>query len=273
MTYRNMPVAVGGSDYLPAQSVSVDYSTSFESNRKLGSSIDQNDQLRFVGDAPCSISLSFVLHEGYQENAYEFLSDADNQTGSFGFGMMIGGNSFSDCFLDDYSVSVRPFEPVTVSAKFTSYDPSTAAITSASEQTSLNTALDSNQIVYGHTCSVLGNGGSVLNTDVLSDISYKKNYNRSPVYTLGASAASSHLVDGAEAVMTIESTGLNSLINYDGTKLTSFFTIDLSDSAGQSITNFGNITMPSGSSVTAQSYNVAGGDTLAANATITHVIL
>ena len=90
---------------------------------------------------------------------------------------------------------------------------------------------------------------------------------------MGASAASSHLVDGAEAVMTIESTGLNSLINYDGTKLTSYFTIDLSDSASQSITNFGNITMPSGSSATAQSYNVAGGDTLAANATITHVIL
>ena len=273
MTYRNMPVAVGGSSYLPAQSVSVDYSTSFEANRKLGSSIDQNDQLRFVGDAPCSISLSFVLHEGYEETAYEFLNDTDNQTGSFGFGVNIGGNSFTNCFLDDYSVSVRPFEPVTVSAKLTSYTPSTAAITSANEQTSLNTALDSNKIVYGHTCSVLGNGGSVLNTDVLSDISYKKNYNRSPVYTLGASAASSHLVDGAEAVMTIESTGLNSLINYDGTKLQGFFTLALFDSAGQSITDFPNVSMPSGSSVTAQSYNVAGGDTLAANATITHVIL
>jgi hypothetical protein len=268
-----MPVSVGGVSILPAQSVSVDYSTSFEANRKLGSSIDQNDQLRFVGDAPCSISLSFVLFEGFDEAAYEFLSDNVNLTGSLGYTVDIGGNSFSNSFLDDYSVSVRPFEPVTVSAKFTSYTPSTAAITSANEETSLNTNMSGNQIVYGHTCSVLGNGGSVLNTDVLSDISYKKNYNRSPVYTLGASAASSHLVDGAEAVMTIESTGLNSLINYDGTKLTSFFTIALFDSADQSITDFPNIAMPSGSSVTAQSYNVAGGDTLAANATITHVIL
>ncbi len=273
MTYRNMPVAVGGSDYLPAQSVSVDYSTSFESNRKLGSSIDQNDQLRFVGDAPCSISLSFVLHEGYQENAYEFLSDADNQTGSFGFGMMIGGNSFSDCFLDDYSVSVRPFEPVTVSAKFTSYGPSTAAITSANESSALNTALDSNQIVYGHTCPVLGNGGAVLERDILSDINYKRNYNRTPIYTLGASAASSHLVDGAEAVMTLEATGLKSLINYDGTKLIGSFAVELKDAAGHSISHFSDLTMPAGSTVTAQSYNVGGGDTLVTNTTITHVIL
>ena len=73
--------------------------------------------------------------------------------------------------------------------------------------------------------------------------------------------------------MTIESTGLNSLINYDGTKLQGFFTLALFDSADQSITDFPNASMPSGSSVTAQSYNVAGGDTLAANATITHVIL
>lgn len=268
-----MPVAVGGSSYLPAQSVSVDFSTSFEANRKLGASVDQNDQLRFVGDAPCKISLNFILHEGYAEDAYEFLSDTDNQTGAFGFGILIGGNSFSDCYLDNYDVTVRPFEPVTVGASFTSYNPSTAAITSAAESSALNTALDSNQIVYGHTCPVLGNGGAVLERDILSNINYKRNYNRTPIYTLGASDASSQLVDGAESVMTLEATGLKSLINYDGTKLIGGFAVELKDAAGHSISHFSDLTMPAGSTVTAQSYNVGGGDTLVTNTTITDVIL
>lgn len=272
MTYRNMPVAVGGSSYLPAQSVSVNYSTSSSPNRRLGVDIDQNDQLRFARDLNCNINLDFILHEGYQETAYSFLSEATNLTGAADYSMSIGGNSFTNCFLDGYSVSVKPFEPVVVSASFTSYNASSANINKASEVSALNTALDSNQIVYGHTCDVLGNGGAVLERDVLSDISYKKNYNRSPIYTLGASGVSSHLIDGAEAVMSFGSTGLNSLINFDGTKLIGSFAVELKDAAGHSISHFPDLTMPAGSTVTAQSYNVGGG-TLMTNATITHVIL
>ena len=255
--------------------VGVDFSTKNEVKRQLAANIDADDQLRFNGDVDCKITVDFLLRSdaGSYEGLYH-LFDNYHGTGASAMVLDIGGNEYSGCFIDNFTLTVKPFEPVVGSASFSCYSPSATALLGI-DTNSVNDDLDTQNIIYGHNCT-LTNAGSVVAANIIDNLTYNKTYSRTPVYTLGSQRATSHLVDGVEVEMNVQSTGLNELIGFSGSKLTSIFGVNLRD-----VSDFGvsyddadfDLIVNSGAHVVAEGYSMDGGGTLVTKATIKEVIL
>lgn len=275
MTYRNVAVKVDGGSPILATRVGVDFSTKNEVKRKLGSNVDSDDQLRFNGDLDSKISVDFIVRSsdgGY--GGVDFLLDEYHATGKNHVVIEVGGNSYNQCFIDSFSLTIKPFEPVVGSATFTSYQHPTAAL-AGSTSTDVDADLDTADIIYGHTCS-LSNAGDVVSANIVDNLTYSKTYSRTPVYTLGSSQATSQLIDAVEVDMSVQSTGLNSLIGFSGSKLTGDFGVLLEDVSNSGVVYSSNdfdLTVSSGAHVVAEGYSVDGGGTLVTKATIKEVIL
>jgi hypothetical protein len=108
---------------------------------------------------------------------------------------------------------------------------------------------------------------------VQSQINYTKQFSRTPIYTLGSVNATDMLLDGVTSEMSIASTGLESLISYSGNKLASKVEVNLKDVDGNACTNMRSFNMEAGARVLGESYNINGGDTLSASATIKEINL
>lgn len=217
----------GGSPILGTR-VGVDFSTKNEVKRQLAANIDADDQLRFNGDVDCKITVDFLLRSDAGYGGLFHLFDNYHGTGASGMVLDIGNNEYSGCFIDNFSFTVKPFEPVVGSASFSCYSPSTTALAGIDDE--VNDDLDTRNIIYGHDCT-LTNAGSVVASNIIDNLTYNKTYSRTPVYTLGSQQATSHLVDGVEVEMNVQSTGLNELIDFSGSKLTSIFGVSLQDSS------------------------------------------
>jgi hypothetical protein len=179
--------------------------------------------------------------------------------------------------LNDYSINIKPFEPVTCNANFVSYEPAIKeSISGDYSLSSIEDDIDTNKIIYGYTCSVVS-ANQAVSDNVLSSITYKKSYNRTPIYTIGSIYPTKYLLNGAEVEMSIESTGLNSLIDYSGSKLTSDVTISLQDQDGSTITPLSksalSFTMYSGAIITSEKYSMQQGDSVASSATIKEIMV
>ena len=278
MTYRNMPVEATLSTLVPlaqhpflATKVTVDFSTKNQVKRQLGANIDAGDQLRFNGDMDCKISLDFMVQTEMLNS--NILFDSFHNTGQSAMILKVGGNTYDSCFIDSFSLTVRPFEPVMGNATFSSYDPSDSVL--AGTGNTLDTHLDTNDVVYGHNC-LLSGAGNVVASDIINELSYTKTYSRTPIYTLGSQQATSQIVDGVEVDVNVQSTGLNQLINFNGSKLSSDFGVGLRDVGGSGIIRGGSnfdLIVNSGAHVVAEGYSVDGGGTLVTKATIKEVIL
>lgn len=278
MTYRNMAVKVGNVNKpLLANTVNIDFSTKNQINRQLAANIDPDDQLRFDGALDCKISFDFVVRSSQDSyDALNFLFDSYQSTGQSALTLYVGGNTYNVSYLDSYSLTVKPFEPVIGNASFSCFRPSpTTTDLLGSQSLDVDAVLDTDNIIYGHDC-VLQNAGNVVASNLVSNITYSKTYSRTPVYTLGSTRATSQLLDGVEVNMTVDSTGLNSLIDYDGNKLTSDFGVLLEDGSNSGISYNSSdfdLTVSSGAYVVSEGYSVNGGDTLVTKASIKEVIL
>lgn len=307
MKYSNAPVFIGRANentvneteaFFLAKDVSVDYPTSIEAKRKLGKSIDNDDQFTFSGPSVVSIDLNFYVHSEYWEMgwtgalinqaSYLFLYDTfpinsveyGNATGANSFPIKIGNNMFGACKLNEISYSIRPFEPVMGKASFSCFNPPRQETISGDysvSDASIDASMDANRVIYGNTC-VVSNAGQVVSDTVLSSISYSKKYNRSPIYGIGSTLPVRYLVDKVEADMTIESTGLASLIDYSGAKLTSDITVSLLDHSASGIAPSGensalSISFPSGARVTSEKYSVGEGDFVSSSVEIKHILV
>jgi hypothetical protein len=254
-----------------ATRVGVDFSTKNQVKRQLGANIDAGDQLRFNGDMDCKISLDFMVQTEMLNS--QILFDSFHNTGQSAMILKVGGNTYDSCFIDSFSLTVRPFEPVMGSATFSSYDPSDSALVGTGN--TLDTHLNTNDVVYGHNC-LLSGASNVVASDIINELSYNKTYSRTPIYTLGSQQATSQIVDGVEVDMNVQSTGLNQLIGFSGNKLSSDFGVGLRDVGGSGIirgaSNF-DLIVNSGAHVVAEGYSVDGGGTLVTKATIKEVIL
>ena len=212
-----------------------------------------------------------ALLDPFTDAAFAF-AKSSNQDASFP--IRIGNNTYQDCFLSDFSLSVDNFAPVTIDANFVSLSPPTGGNVSgdASPYGGGTIPFDPDDIVYGYTCSLSNATQAVGN--VQYRVSYKKSFSRTPVYTLGAANATSMLLNGVESEMSIESTGLNSLIDFSGGAISSDVTLGLNNIDGDGLsTNLPNVVMVNGSKVITQSYSIAGSDTVNTRATIKQIDL
>ena len=277
MTYRNMVVKVDAGSPILGTRVGVDFSTKNEVKRQLAANIDADDQLRFNGDVDCKITVDFLLRSDggvYQDQELNYLFDNYHGTGASAMVLDIGGNEYSECFIDNFSLTVKPFEPVVGSVSFSCYSPSITSLGGVNDDT-VNDYLNTQSIIYGHNCT-LTNAGNVVAANIIDNLTYNKTYSRTPVYTLGSQQATSHLVDGVEVEMNVQSTGLNELIDFSGSKLTSIFGVALQDSSSVGVsydsTDF-DLIVNAGAHVVSEGYSMDGGGTLVTKATIKEVIL
>jgi hypothetical protein len=281
LSYSNLPVYVGAANastisetsaYITATQANVSFSTSSAGKRLLGSAVDSDDQFKFTNALGANISFSFFLETSLDDagGTFQFLTGTHQDKY---FPIQLGTNLYKDCYLSDYSVSVAPYVPVTLSANFICLNPVTGGQVSGDPTPYGGGAIpyDSDDIIYGHTCTVTNMGEAVGN--VQSQISYNKRYNRTPIYTLGSINATDMLLDGVESEMSITSTGLENLISYSGNKLTNTVQVNLKDVDGNSCVNITSVDMSAGARVLTEGYNINGGDTLSASATIKEINL
>ena len=281
--YSEFPVYIGQAGvgdgpneingYLPATQASVGYNTSSSARRKLGKSVDAADQFTFDSALSADISVSCLLQSG-MVSGLDFLLDANQDDFVT---MKLGSGIYNKCYAKDVSLSVSPFAPVILQANFVSLDPVTGGtITGDTDAYGGGVPpLDTDLIVYGHTCSVNDNA-DVLG-QVQSQINFKRTYTRTPIYGLGSVNASSMLLDGVEEEISVSSTGLNTLIGFSGEKLTSLLQVDLKMQGGVGIGTQSPIVdlikFPAGARVLTESYSVQGGETIQTTATIKQVKL
>jgi hypothetical protein len=274
LPYSEFPVYIGQAGavtppnepngYIPATQLNVSYSTSASARRKLGKSVDSSDQFTFNNALSADISVSCLLQSG-MVSGLDFLLDANQD--DF-VNIKLGSGIYNKCYVKDVSLSISPFEPVVLSANFVSLDPAVGGgITGdGNAYGGQEPPLDSDIIVYGHTCSVNDSAG-VLG-QVQSQINFKRAYNRTPIYGLGSVNASSMLLDGVEEEISVSSTGLNTLIGFSGEKLNNTLQVDLKYLGDNTplINNF--IKFPAGARVLTESYSAQGGAAIQTTATI-----
>ena len=281
--YSEFPVYIGQvgveskpneiNGYIPATQASVSYNTASSVRRKLGKSIDASDQFTFDNALSADISFSCLLQSG-MVSGLDFLLDA-NQEGYVN--MKLGSGIYNQCYATDVSLSISPFEPVILQANFVSLDPVVGGtITGDTDAYGGGVPpLDTDIIVYGHTC-IVNDSADVLG-QVQSQINFKRKYTRTPIYGLGSVNASSMLLDGVEEEMSVSSTGLDTLINFSGEKLTSQLHVDLKIQGGVGIGTQSPIAdlikFTAGARVLTESYSVQGGETIQTTATIKQVKL
>jgi hypothetical protein len=281
LPYSEFPVYVGQAgavtppneinDYLPVTQASVSYNTSSSARRKLGKSGDAADQFTFNSALSADISVSCLLQSG-MVSGLDFLLDANQDNFVT---MQLGAEAYYKCYAKDVSLSVSPFEPVILQANFVSLDPAVGGgITGDTDAyRGEEPPLDTDLVVYGHTC-VVNDNADVLG-QVQSQINFNRTYTRTPIYGLGSVNASSMLLDGVEEEISVSSTGLNTLINFSGEKLTSVLQVNLKGTVGigTSIPTDDLIKFPAGARVLTESYSVQGGETIQTTATIKQVKL
>ena len=255
--------------YVAATQVNVSFSASAGAKRNLGKSINTDDQFKFQGPMNASISFSTILDPAFN-GGFEFANE--DHIDDY-FAVKVGLNTYKKCYLNNFSVSISPFAPVTLSANFTSLQPVSGDTINPDPNPYQGSGIpfDPDDIIYGHTCSVSNMTDVVGN--VQSQINYKKTFNRTPVYNIGSVNASSMLLDAVESEMSITSTGLANLISISGDKLASDVVVELDNVDGNSVVQFQNLTMAAGARVLAEGYDVNGGDTLSATATIKQIDL
>ena len=286
LSYINLPVYVGHRNtsdatapseqitMLPATQASVQYAASAGPNRKMGELVNQSDQFNIGGPLSATLSFQTLLCNDvpYLESGYAFLS---GQSGHF-FPVQIGSGVFNKCYLQDYTVSVQPYSPVTVDVNFISLDPATEQQISGDPNPygnpfNVDPPFDGDEIVYGHTCRV--NNMTDIVGDVQSSITYTKTFSLTPAFTLGSINATDMLLDGIETQTNIASTGLENLINFSGDATANDIGVALDTVKGESIRFFTGIVIKQGAEILDESFSIAGGDTLEATATLKEIIL
>ena len=255
--------------YVSAIDANVSFSTSASAKRNLGESVNSTDQFKFQGPRTTNISFKFILDTSV-EASNSFLNDANQ---SAFFPIKIGTNFYKNSYLSNYSVSISPFQPVTVAANFISMNPPSgdAIKQDTSPYGGGTIPFNPDGVIYGYTCSVTNMDDVVGN--VQSQINYTKEYTRTPVYTLGNTNAETMLLNGVESEMNITSTGLENSIDYSGDKLASDVSVGLQDIDGTAYPYIGTLTMAAGARVLTTNYSVNGGDTVVTTAEIRQIDL
>lgn len=306
MTYKDFPVYIGygNTEFISdwgyyrkfmifAESVSINHSSSSSPNRKIGSDLDRDNQYIYDRDSVCSISIDFNFYSKPIENekgegVYGFLMDGSsykgntvgNATGSNFFPIRVGGNTYNECYIQDYTITASAFSPVKGKVNFICYNPPENQGTRADKGVNYNDYNDSmsgRSLITANSCEMVGLYNNIVSADVVPNISFSKRYSRTPVYTLGSIKPTSFLVDAVESQMKIDSTGLSNFSNYSGIKLEDTISFDIKDLDGNEILPdyFGGfeLAVHSGAKVNAYNYDVKGGDAVNTSISVDEIII
>jgi hypothetical protein len=194
-------------------------------NRYLGKAQIKND---FSTVGPLEGKFSFTFYPLMQKDTFDLWVDTENQkkffdlTGQFTTGHQIYFSNFllKRCYLQNYSVKINPYQPVSVSANFISYD-----VRNLKGQTlekfndgPLSVALDPTKPYYDtlHALTTKMDGSSVNIPNAKISIEVNVDCQRTPVYTLGQQVPDSVVLTSAERTTTIQGENVGAIVDITG---------------------------------------------------------
>jgi len=270
ISYNNTPIIAsspfGTSYYAAATNVSISVQNRLEASRVLAS--NQNNNFRIGGELSSKISVTFAAsNKSKGSDSWNFASGVlRDLTGQSGTNIIIGGNTFSGCYLDGASLDIAPFAPVMVSADFTCLNPPTGSLFSGSGSGFSDDLTDS--IAYGFY-TVVTNGTEFSDSNRES-ISYKINCDRSYTTSIGRTSPNNTFLNGVEKELTIRCHNIARYINYSG--YGGIINIDPKNVSGQSIMS-GGFGMSANCKLVSQNISAQEGDVLMADISLREVVL
>lgn len=143
-----------------------------------------------------------------------------NLTGEFqnGHHIKLSNLTLKKCFLQNYSLKIEPFKPISVTSNFIVYDLSTSTNQSLGA-TNINQSIYKNpfspsyQALHGLSTRMVDNNAY---GDIKTSIEISVNASRIPVYTIGSQYPENVFLKSVERVTTIKSEDIGKVIDYTG---------------------------------------------------------
>jgi hypothetical protein len=211
-----------------ATEASLALDANLQANRYLGKAQIRND-FSITGPLEAKLSLTFfpLIEIAGDTNNSILNIQKRNQlaffalTGNFLNGHQIRISNFllKECYLQNYSVKINAYQPVSVSANFISYD-----VTDIKNQTLSNTALSQSiaknsttpyyEGLHALTTVMDGSVTNIPETKVSIDINV--DCNRTPVYTLGQITPDTVVLNTVERTTTIQGENIGAVMDISG---------------------------------------------------------
>lgn len=210
-----------------ATQASINLNPNLTPNRYLGKVQTKND-FSVTGPLEAKISITFIpIIETYgqsdlniqRENQLAFF----NTTGQFanGHAIQIGNYFFWRCFLQNYSLKINPFQPVSVTANFIAYDidnvvnrefaglPSTSFSPIQKDVTK-----PIYKALHGLTTAMIGTSEYLPTTK--TNIEVNVDCGRTPIYSLGNKIPFNVILTTLERTTTVEGEGIGKAVTLNG---------------------------------------------------------
>jgi len=215
-------IGIGGSDLLAANSVSINFDSQLEPRKYLGKSPISNDYAP-TGPLQAKINISWFPLIG-ENAASRQLSQTGvlALTGDFttGHQIRVGNFLFKDCYLNSYSIQITPYQPVSFTADFNSFDVNTIERTTftglAGAPRLLTTAGTGAYFDAMHALAVGVTGNLEPLPQSKKSIQISTSCSRSAVYTIGSKLPERVILNSVERTVTVEGENVGSIIDFNG---------------------------------------------------------
>ena len=225
-TNENRSISTSTSAHLFAASqASVNLTPNLSANRYLGKVQTKND-FSVNGPLEAKISITFFpMIETWGQSDLNIQRDNQlaffNLTGNFqaGHAIQIGNYFFYNSYLQNYSMKINPFQPISITANFIAYDLDSVSNTEfVGFSQYLPIQKDITKPVYkalhGLTTNMLDPGNFLPTTKTNIDINV--DVGRTPVYALGSKKPSTVILNTVERTTTIDGEGINKAVTLSG---------------------------------------------------------
>lgn len=223
------PVLSGSAHHLfAATEASLSIAPTLSANRFLGKIQTPAD---FSTTGPLEGKFSFTFYPLLELTQGQFTNiHTANQlaffglTGDFVSGHRIRFSNFllKQCYLQNFSIKINPYQPISVSANFISYDVSEIKDVQISKYTDIlptisNSSNTSFEALHGLTTNFTGSSTYLPETEVSIEIN--SDCQRTPIYTIGRQTPDSVVLNTLERTTTIQGENVGGIVGISGANI------------------------------------------------------
>lgn len=247
-----------------ANSVQLNYTPNISQQRFLGVAADK-DSFGLAGPSTSTLSFTaYITGSGTSNfNPTDYTGDIGDIGTTFVLGDLTNGISGSGLYLNSYSFTLTPYQPVVMQCDFSIYNPLTTTGSGTGITTKSHSPGDVSFGEFAHGAYSSVNGINALQTEVES-LNYQFSAQRLPVYEIGSYDISKCELVTAEHSISITSNQINNLVPISGGNYGNV-TLDLKDV--NSVNTTPQISVDG--RVTAQNISAAAGDLARGSVSIT----
>ena len=208
-----------------ATEASLSIDANLQGNRYLGKLQTKND-FSLSGPSEGKFSLTFFpLVEQTAENILNV--SKSNQlaffdlTGNFSVGHQVRMSTFvlKKCYLQNYSIRINAYQPISITANFISYDMSEikgTTLTSTAQQTVIPKNSNSPYFESLHALTTKMEGSTINIPETKISIDINVDCNRTPIYVLGQKTPDAVVLNSVERTTTIQGENIGQVIDING---------------------------------------------------------